>query len=92
MATKKFVVTLEVECDPDELQGLALNDPGCWNYKALLSAGGYNVWASAKQVYEACCESYIDWATTDENLRYLDTFKPFLHDEDCVHYVALDEE
>jgi len=92
MATKKYVVTLEVECDPDEVQGLPLNHPACWNYNALLRAGGYNVWADAKQVYEACCDGYINWVSTPEDERFIKKFDAFFHDEDCVNFVDIDEE
>ena len=43
----KYLVTLEVECDPNEHHdGLLLKSPATWNWTHLLSAGGYDVFAN----------------------------------------------
>lgn len=94
MATKKFLVTIEVECDPDQSLGgfgLTLGAPTKWNYSQLLSTDELAVTARVVKGFEACCEDYIEWASTPEDERS-ETYEPFFHDEGCPHFVEITDE
>lgn len=89
----KFVITLEVEMDTNEtVDGVGLRNPSDWNYGALLSAGGYHVSASVADAYEACCESFVEWVTDAPDDRYPSAFQPYFHDEECAHFVGIEDE
>lgn len=89
----KYVITLEVEMDDHQMvDGLTLNTPDRWNYNSLLSAGGFQVFASVTEAYEACCESYVEWVSEDADDRFPTTFAPYFHDEKCVHFVGIEDD
>jgi hypothetical protein len=93
MATKKYIVTLEIECDPNEqVEGVRLNSPDRWIYTNLLSMGGFRVSVNTAQAYEACCNDKTEWATTPEDERYGDSFRPEWHDETCINYLPIEED
>jgi len=91
---RKFVVTLEIECDPTEIDVLdrAIGNPSSWHFSHLLSAGGVHVTANVFDSYEACCESKVDWVSVPKDERYITVFKPHHHDETCINYVPIEED
>ena len=90
----KYVITLEVEMDDHQtVDGVSIGNPARWDYNALLSADGFQVFASVANAYEACCESYVEWASADVDDRYPESnFAPYFHDEACVHFVAIEDD
>jgi len=90
----KYVVTIEMELDPNEVvETTRIGLPSRWNYTSLLSAGGYDVTASVASAYEACCESYVEWVTDDPDRRYPEkNFTPYFHDEGCRHFVDIESD
>lgn len=89
----KYVITIELEMNPNEtVEGCRLGLPSRWDMTALLSNGGFSVQANYLTGYEACCESYVDWATSDPDTRFPQgEFDDYLHDDECVHFVAIDD-
>lgn len=83
---KKYIVTLEITLDPSEV-----SDPYRWNYSYLLGKDAPSVEATLIDSYEACCEGYVEWITSDPETRYGDKFQPEWHDETCAKYEPIDE-
>lgn len=92
MATKKYRITLEIECDSDErIEGSMLNLPMAWDFNSLLSKGGFHVTATVTEGFEDCCESFTEWLTTPADDRYPQNWMPFFHDEECEHFQTVED-
>ena len=87
--TKKYLVTLEVTCDPNEV---GVGNPAWWNYAHLLGKDATSVYASLVDAEEICCDEKRTWATTPADERYGDSFQPEWHEETCANYVAIEED
>ena len=89
-----FRVVLEVEVDPNEINGGMKNgNPGRWNWQgAIQSAVDIpNLAVRVEDCFVACCSDKIEWYQSDNNDGF-SNFPAYFHDEECINYVDIEDD